>query len=47
MQKVTAFTGLIQEISYLLDKGILFPFEEVYSQIENKKLIDWLEDKFP
>lgn len=47
MQKVTAFTGLIHELSYLLDKGISFSFEEVYTQIENKAFIDWLEEQFP
>lgn len=47
MRKITAITALIQDLSDLLDKGKSFSIEEVNSQIENKKVIDWLEREFP
>ena len=47
MRKMTTITSFIHEISYLVDKGISFSIEEVNAHIENKDVVDWLEDQFP
>lgn len=47
MRKITTITGLIQELSCLLDKNVEFSIEEIYNHIENKDVIDWLEREFP
>jgi hypothetical protein len=47
MRKITTITTFINEISFLLDKGITFTVEETNQHIENKDVIDWLEKKFP
>ena len=47
MRKSTAITTFIQEIAYLLDKGVSFSIAEVNHHIENKDVIDWLEQQFP
>lgn len=47
MRKMTTITTFIQEISYLLDKGISFSIDEVNRHIENKDVVNWLEQEFP
>ncbi|WP_037287730.1 hypothetical protein [Saccharibacillus sacchari] len=47
MRKITVTTQFIQELSFLLDKGVSFSIAEVHKHIENKDVIDWLESEFP
>ncbi|MNW48274.1 hypothetical protein D3C74_256340 [compost metagenome] len=47
MRKSTTVTQFIQEITVLLDKGAVRTIQEVYVQIQNKNIIDWLEDEYP
>lgn len=47
MRKSTVVTGFIQDLSYLLDRGISYSVEKVNQHIENKDVLDWLEKEFP
>jgi hypothetical protein len=47
LRKITTITHFIQDISFLIDKGVSFSVEEINSHIENKNLVDWLEGEFP
>lgn len=47
LRPMTAVTQFIQELSDLVDKGLVHSIEEVNSHIENKDVIDWLESEYP
>ena len=44
---MTVVTMFIQDLSFLLDKKVEFSVEEVNKHIEDKDVIDWLEETFP
>lgn len=46
MKKSTTIIEFINDINFLLDKGITYSVEEVDNHIENKNVIDWLEEEF-
>lgn len=46
MRKSTTATQFIQEIAVLLDKGAVKTMQEVRVQIQNKNIIDWLEEEY-
>src|SRR5690625_226938 len=37
----------INDVNYLIDKGICFSIEDVHRHIENRDVLGWLEDEFP
>ncbi|MEC5424279.1 hypothetical protein QGM71_12330 [Virgibacillus sp. C22-A2] len=47
MRKFTTVSQFIQECSYLVDHGAAYSVEEVEKHIEEKDLIDWLEQEYP
>lgn len=47
MRPITTVTAFIQDLSYLVDKGLIHSIEEVNHHIENKDVLDWLEKEYP
>lgn len=47
MRKGTTVTTFIQDLSFLLDRGVVYSVDEVNKHIENKDVVDWLEKEFP
>ncbi|MFF2907691.1 hypothetical protein [Paenibacillus sp. NPDC057934] len=47
MRISTTLTQFIQELSVIIDKGGRNSFQEVYAEIANNTLVDWLEQTYP
>lgn len=47
MRKSTTAIAFINEINFLLDKGVIYSVDEINKHIKDKDIIDWLEREFP
>jgi hypothetical protein len=47
MRKITTIQSFIHECLFLIDKGESYTIDEIYKHIENKDLVDWLEQVYP
>jgi hypothetical protein len=47
MRNSTVLTTFVQEVTTLIDAGLVHCIEEIENHIEQKDVIDWLESEYP